>query len=62
MLIESQSKNFIYMDIQEELAKWRHKHFNGKRDRDGIGDWLMRETQLKMAEYFYQLGLNSQSN
>lgn len=48
------------MNIQEELAKWRHKHFNGRRDRNYNGDWLMRESQLEMAEYFYQLGLNSQ--
>lgn len=50
------------MNIEEELAKWRHKHFKGMRDREVIGDWLMRESQLDMAEYFYQLGLNSQSN
>lgn len=50
------------MNIEEKLAKWRHKHFNGRRDRNYNGDWLLRKTQLEMAEYFYQLGLNSQSN
>lgn len=42
--------------LEEELNKWRHIHFDGERDGDFSGEWLMRKTQLKFAQHFYELG------
>lgn len=46
-------------DLDEELNKWRHIHFDGERDGDFSGEWLMRTTQLKFAQHFYELGQHS---
>ena len=47
------------VDLEKELEDWRHKHFKGKRDGDYSGEYLERESQLSIAHYFYELGLNS---
>ena len=43
------------MDIKKELDKWRHHHFDGRRDGDRNGEWLERSSQLDLANYFYDL-------
>ncbi len=48
-------------DLEEELNKWRHNHFHGKRDDKGAsGEYLTRVSQLEIARYFYELGVKSQ--
>lgn len=47
------------VDLEEELNKWRHNHFHGKRDDKGAsGEYLTRVSQLEIARYFYELGLS----
>lgn len=45
--------------LEEELKRWRHKHFRGKRDDDYNGEYLERTSQLDIARHFYELGLNA---
>ena len=48
------------VDLEEELNKWRHNHFHGKRDDKGAsGEYLTRVSQLEIARYFYELGLKT---
>lgn len=39
-------------DLEEELNKWRHSHFHGRRDVDASGEYLERVSQLDLARHF----------
>ena len=43
------------MDLEKELKKWRHFHFDGRRDGDHNGEWLDRVSQQDLANFFYDL-------
>ena len=43
--------------IIKELNSWRHTHFDGKRDGRLSGEYLERESQLELAQHFYNLAL-----
>lgn len=45
--------------LEEELAKWRHSHFHGRRDADATGEYLERASQLDLARHFFELGMTS---
>ena len=48
------------VDLEEELDKWRHNHFHGKRDDKGVnGEYLTRVSQLEIAKHFFELGLKA---
>lgn len=47
------------VDLEEELEKWRHDHFKGKRDGDYNGEYLERESQLDLARHFYELRISA---
>ena len=49
----------LAMKLEEELDKWRHDHFHGKRDENFSGEYLERTSQLELARHFYELGLNA---
>lgn len=42
--------------LEEELDKWRHNHFHGKRDENYSGEYLERTSQLDLACHFAQWG------
>lgn len=42
--------------VEEELDKWRHEHFHGKRDDHFSGEYLERTSQLELARHFAQWG------
>ena len=42
-------KPIILDGLEEELDKWRHKHFHGKRDDHFSGEYLERTSQLDPA-------------
>jgi len=42
--------------LEEELDKWRHEHFHGKRDDHFSGEYLERTSQLELARHFAQWG------
>lgn len=44
-------------NIDEELNAWRHEHFHGDRDFSASGEYMKRETQRSLAEYFLTLGM-----
>ena len=46
----------LAMKLEEELDKWRHEHFHGKRDDHFSGEYLERTSQLELARYFAQWG------
>ena len=50
---------FEEVDLEKELDTWRHEHFHGKRDGYFNGEYLERSSQLALASYFFNLGLNS---
>ena len=52
--IRTKSKSF---DIDSELNAWRHIHFHGDRDFSASGEYMKRETQRSLAEYFLTLGM-----
>ena len=45
-------KNPVSGDLDEELNKWRHNHFHGRRDKDASGEYLERKSQLDLARHF----------
>ncbi len=47
------------VDFEEILDKWRHDHFNGKRDGHYSGEYLERKSQMDLARYCFELGKNS---
>lgn len=47
------------VDFEEILDKWRHDHFNGKRDGHYSGEYLERNSQMDLARYCFELGKNS---
>jgi tryptophan 2,3-dioxygenase len=48
------------VDLEEEMNKWRQKHFKGiGYILDGSGEWLERTSQLDIAKHFYELGLKA---
>lgn len=47
------------VDLEDELNKWRHEHFHGKRDWDAAGEYLKRSSQLDIAKHFFELGLKA---
>lgn len=47
------------VDIEEEMKSWRHNHFNGKRDKEAVGEYLERVSQLDLAKHFFELGLKT---
>ena len=48
------------VDLEEEMNKWRQKHFEGiGYILDGSGEWLERTSQLDIARHFYELGLKT---
>ncbi len=48
------------VDLEEEMNKWRQKHFEGiGYILDGSGEWLERTSQLDIAKHFYELGLKT---
>lgn len=47
------------VDLEKELESWRHNHFNGKRDKEAVGEYLKRVSQLDLAKHFFALGLKS---
>ena len=48
------------VDLEEEMNKWRQKHFEGiDYILDGSGEWLERTSQLDIARHFYELGLKT---
>lgn len=47
------------VDLEKELDQWRHKHFKGKRDDDYNGEYLERESQLDLANHFWNKGVNA---
>lgn len=48
------------VNLEKELDTWRHNHFHGRRDKEASGEYLERITQLRLAEYFFELGLKTQ--
>lgn len=46
--------------ITNALDSWRHNHFNGQRDEGFSGEYLTRKSQLDLAEYFFNLGKQTQ--
>ena len=42
--------------LEEELDKWRHEHFHGKRDDHFSGEYLERTSQIELARHFAQWG------
>jgi hypothetical protein len=44
------------VDFEGILDKWRHDHFNGKRDGHYSGEYLERESQMDLARYCFELG------
>ena len=48
--------------LEEELDKWRHDHFHGKRDEDFSGEYLERTSQLELASHFAQWGAEHTKN
>lgn len=42
--------------LEEELDKWRHNHFHGKRDDYFAGEYLERTSQLDLARHFAKWG------
>lgn len=52
-----ESEKPMYQDgLEEELDKWRHNHFHGKRDNCFAGEYLERTSQLDLASHFAQWG------
>ncbi len=47
------------VDLEEEMKVWRHNHFHGKRDKEAVGEYLERVSQLDIAKHFFKLGLKS---
>ena len=47
------------VDLEEEMKAWRHNHFHGKRDKEAVGEYLERVSQLDLAKHFFKLGLKS---
>ena len=45
------------VDLKAELNKWRHNHFHGRRDKEASGEYLESDSQLNLAEHFYELGM-----
>ena len=49
------------VDLEEEMNKWRQKHFEGiDYILEGSGEWLERASQLDIAWHFFELGLKAQ--
>lgn len=47
------------VDLEEEMKSWRHNHFNGKRDKEAVDEYLERVSQLNLAKHFFKLGLKA---
>ena len=47
------------VDLEKEMKSWRHNHFNGKRDKEAVGEYLERVSQLDLAKHFFELGLKT---
>ena len=45
------------VDLEKEMKSWRHNHFHGKRDKEAVGEYLERVSQLNLAKHFFELGL-----
>lgn len=51
-----ESEKPMQRGLEEELDKWRHEHFHGKRDDHFSGEYLERTSQLDLARHFAQWG------
>lgn len=47
------------VDLEKECDNWRHNHFHGRRDKEAIGEFLERSSQLDLAKHFFELGLKA---
>ena len=46
------------VDLEEEIRKWRQKHFEGiGYVLDGSGGWIGKTSLFDIAEHFFELGL-----
>ena len=50
------------VDLEKEMKSWRHNHFNGKRDKEAVGEYLKRVSQLDLAKHFFELGLKTKQD
>ena len=48
------------VDLEEEIRKWRQKHFEGiGYVLDGSGGWIGKTSLFDIAEHFFELGLKT---